>query len=91
MNKLDMMSQKTIDLLLAYCIEDKPGVTSEALWRAVKEWDHKCTVWEFETALGAARSKFRCTNKQWYPIGHKSEPKRSTGKAADPRRTRMDW
>ncbi len=91
MNKLQVMAQKSIDMLLAMCVEDKPGITSEALWKVAKDWDHKCTAWEFDQALATLHGKYRVTNKQWYPIGHVAEPKRKGEGKVDPRQVRMDW
>lgn len=91
MNKLQVMACKSLDELLSSYIQSKPGVTSEALWRIAKDWDHKCTAWEFDQGLNGLHGKYRVTNKQWYPIGHTAEPRRKGEGKVDPRQVRMDW
>ena len=91
MNKLAIMKQQSVDSLLSEMITQKPGVTSERLWAAAKEWDHRITAWDFDSALASMHGKFRVTNKQWYPIGHVAEPKRKGPQKEHPKQTRMDW
>lgn len=91
MNKLAIMKQSSLDMLLVELVKDAPGITSERLWTIAKDWDHKLLAWEFDVALAKLREAFRCTNKKWYPPFYKAEPKVSTGSKVDPRQTRMDW
>ncbi len=91
MNKLQIMSQRSIDILLSSLVDEKPGITSERLHCVAKDWDHKLTAWEFDQALVNLRKSYRVTNKQWYPPGYEAPPKVHTGAKVDPRQTRMDW
>ena len=91
MNKLQVMACRSLGELLSAYVEFKPGVTSEGLWKVAKDWDHKCTAWEFDQGLGTLLGKYRVTNKQWYPIGHVAEPRRKGEDKVDPRQVRMDW
>lgn len=94
MSKLLRMKQETVEALLRYSIEHEPGVTSTKLFEYTKEWygkvwDIKFT-WQFDQALDKIRREgYRVTNKQWYPAGHKAEPKRRGPAKEDPRQTRM--
>jgi hypothetical protein len=91
MNKLEIMKQSSLDVLLAELVRDSPGITSERMWSISKDWDHKLLGWEFDAALVTLRREYRCTNKKWYPPFYEAEPKVSTGSKVDPRQTRMDW
>lgn len=94
MIKLYRMKQDTVAALLRYSVENEPGVTSARLFEYTKEWYGKlwglgCTH-DFECELAKMRSEgYRVTNKQWYPAGHKAEPKRRGPSKEDPRQMRM--
>jgi len=94
MTKLQIMSQPSVQILLEEMIKHKPGITTQRLWETTKEWYGKVrdgAGLDFDMALMALVGKYRCTNKQWYPIGHIGEPVPSSGKKEDPRQVRMDW
>jgi hypothetical protein len=94
MTKLEIMKQPSVQTLLEEMIRHKPGISTQRLWETVKEWNGKVREGagvEFDMALMEIRDKYRCTNKQWYPIGHIGEPVASSGKKEDPRQVRMDW
>lgn len=94
MSKLYRMKQDTVGALLRYSVENEPGVTSARLFEYTKEWHGKVWdlkfTWDFERELAKMLSEgYRVTNKQWYPAGHKAEPKRRGPSKEDPRQTRM--
>lgn len=97
MNKLDIMRQKSVDILLAEMIRFQPGITVQRLWETTKEWYgktvHQGMALEFDMSLGQLlrSNEFHCTNKRCYPRGHKAEPKVATGPKSDARQVRMDW
>jgi hypothetical protein len=91
MNKLEIMKQSSLDILLVELVKDSPGITSERLWSISKEWDHKLLAWEFDSALVKLCESFRVTNKKWYPPHFKADPEVHTGAKVDARQTRMDW
>ena len=96
MNKKDIMRQSSMELLIIEMIRHKPGVTSERLFQAAKEWagkswGHSDTV-QFDAALEQLRQgDFRVTNKQWYPKGHEAARDPHGPPKVDPRQLRMDW
>ncbi len=94
MNKLDRMRQPSIDILLRWCVDHQPGITSLRLFEYTKEWYGK--VWfqasthDFERALLSMRSEgYRVTNKQWYPQGFVGEAHPRGPVKSDPRQLRM--
>ena len=94
MSKLERMGQSSVDTLLRWCVDHQPGVTSAKLFEYTKEWYGK--LWsrghtaDFERALASMLSEgYRCTNKLWYPAGHKAAPKLRGPVHEDPRQTRM--
>lgn len=90
MNKLLVMSQKTLRDLVILVVDREPGVTSDKLWRLAKEWDRKLSAAEFDGALGELVGKeLRVANKCWYLPGVKAEKKLRGPSAEDPRQTRM--
>ncbi len=97
MNKLEIMKQRTVDILLAEMIKHQPGITVERLWQTTKEWYgktvHQGMALEFDMALGQLlrTGGFHCTNKRCYPKGHIAPPQVHTGPKPDPRQVRMDW
>ncbi len=95
MNKLDIMKQPSVSLLLEEMIKHQPGITSLKLWETTKEWFGKVVSpgmgAEFDNALRGLRGTYRCTNKQWYPPKHVAPPKVHGPKKDDPKQVRMDW
>jgi len=97
MNKLEIMRQKSVDILLAEMIRHQPGITVQRLWETTKEWYgktvHQGMALEFDMSLGQLlrTGEFHCTNKRCYPKGYVAEAKVSTGAKIDPRQVRMDW
>ena len=94
MNKLNRMKATSMEILLQQCVEDEPGVTSARLFEYAREWYGK--LWtqgltvDFERQLfSMVGNDYRVTNKQWYPAGHKADPKRRGPAKEDPRQTRM--
>lgn len=92
--KSERMRQSSIETLVQWCVDYHPGITSQRLFEYSKEWYGK--LWdlvhtsEFERALVRLREQgYRCTNKQWYPKGHKDTPKPRGPAKEDPRQTRM--
>jgi hypothetical protein len=95
MNKLEIMKQTSVETLLEEMIKHQPGITSQKLWETTKEWYGKLISpemgIEFDLALGKLRENYRCTNRQWYTVGHTAPPKVHEGRAANPKQLRMDW
>jgi hypothetical protein len=95
MNKLDIMKQPSVELLLEEMIKFQPGITTLKLWEVTKEWFGKLVSpgmgVEFDQSLMTLRGKYYCTNQQWYPKGHVAPPKVHGERKPDPRQTRMDW
>ena len=97
MNKLEIMKQRTVDILLAEMIKHQPGITVTRLWETAKEWygktSHQGMALEFDMALGQLlrTGDFHCTNKRCYPKGHVAPPQPHSGSKPDPRQVRMDW
>ncbi len=95
MNKLKLMSQKTMQDVILYAAESEPGITSEKLYKLVKDWLNDPSQLEglgakFDAALLDCSGKLRCTNKCWYYPGAKHDRK-TRDVTVDPRQTRMDW
>ncbi len=95
MNKLKLMSQKTMQAVILYAAESEPGITSEKLYKYVKDWLNDPEALDglgakFDAALLDCSAKLRCTNKCWYYPGAQKERKIREVKA-DPRQMRMDW
>lgn len=97
MNKLEIMKQRTVDILLAEMIKHQPGISVQRLWETTKEWYGKTThqgmALEFDMALGQLlrTGEFHCTNKRCYPKLHVAPPQPHSGPKSDPRQVRMDW
>lgn len=95
MNKKEIMRQTSLGVLLREMVKHQPGIASNRLFETAKEWagtgrwDHRDTL-DFEAELAKMNGAgFRVTNKQWYEVGHISEPKRKGPSKDDPRQTRM--
>ncbi len=71
MNKMEIMRQKSVDILLKEMIRSEPGVDSAKLWKTAKTWDSNLSAHEFDSELAKLHGDFRVTSKRWYPRGHK--------------------
>ena len=92
MNKLKLMSQKTMQDVILYAAEAEPGISSEKLYKLVKDWMNGLEGLgaKFDAALLDCSGKLRCTNKCWYLPGAERERK-VREVSSDPRQVRMDW
>jgi len=88
MNKLLLMSQKTLPDLIRHAVNREPGITSEKLWKLAKDWDHTMSAGEFDRGLAKMAGELRCTNKCWYEPGAVVQRKLREPKV-DTRQTRM--
>ncbi len=105
MNKKDIMRQPDMKSLIKALIKSKPGITSNRLFEAAKEWagcseetDSKGRLWllkdtmEFEGILaGLIADGYICTNKQWQEKGYVAEKDPKRPAEGCPRQMRMDW
>lgn len=78
MNKLEIMRQKSVAILLAEMIKHQPGISVQRLWDTTKEWygktSHQGMALEFDLELGTLlkSGEFHCTNKRCYPAKHEA-------------------
>lgn len=96
MNKKDIMRQSSMEAVVVEMIRHKPGITSNRLFEACKEWAGKSWSYgdttDFDALVFKLRSgDFRCTNQQWYEKGHVSQREPHGPPKTDPRQLRMDW
>jgi hypothetical protein len=90
MNKLLLMSQKSLRAVILFAVDREPGIASQRLYNLCKEWNSKLTGMEFDEMLGSmVNNELRVSNKCWFMPGAEVEKKLKSGSKDDPRQTRM--
>jgi hypothetical protein len=66
LNKKDIMRQPSLRALLEALVEETPGIESQKLWGAAKQWDSNLSAGEFDAELESMLGQYRVTAKKWY-------------------------